>query len=132
GDCRRSPIVACFKRSDAVDWRLGWEIWPQTPDYQSRNSPNRPAEGEHSRRARLARHCSGTGMKVSVTDPFDTAQTMECDISRPELLALYNRDLPETGTRTATVQLVWLNDSLTGTLTPALRRHVCWGYPGLD
>lgn len=131
-DRGRSPVVACFKKSDTGAWLMDWEIWTQSLDGQFRNFINRPAEGEQTLRARLARNHSGTGMKITVADPFDAAQVMEFDISRTDLLALYKRDLPETGSRTATVQLVWLNDSLTGTLTPSLRRHVCWGYPGLD
>jgi hypothetical protein len=135
-ECRRGrglpPVVACFTKSDTGVWLLDWEIWTQTLDSQFRKFINRPAEGEHILRARLARSNSGPEMSLTLTDPFDVDQTLSFDITRPDLLALYNRDLPEAGSRTATVQLVWLNNPLTGTLTPDLRRHVCWGFPGLD
>ena len=131
-DRGRSPVVACFKKTAEGDWKLDWEIWTQSLDGEFRNFINKPREGEHTLRARLARNKTGGGMKVTVADPFDASQSMEFDITRKDLVALYSRDLPEVGFRTATVQLVWLNDALTGTLTPSLRRHVCWGYPGLD
>ena len=131
-DRGRSPIVACFKRSDSGEWQMDWEIWTQTLDGQFRSFINRPAEGEHTLRARLTRSQSDNGMKITVADPFDMAQSLEFDITRADLQALYKRDLPEAGGRTATVQLVWLNDPLSGTLSPSLRRHICWGYPGLD
>jgi len=126
------PVVACFKRNGEGQWLMDWEIWAQSLDGLFRRFIYKPAEGEHTLRARLARSGSGDSMTVTVSDPFDAQQSIAFDITRPDLKALYERDLPESGTRTATVQLVWLNDSLTGTLQPSLRRHVCWGYPGLD
>lgn len=126
------PVVACFKRSSAGEWLLDWEIWTQSLDGEFRNFIHKPAEGEHTLRARLTRAGTGDHMAVTIADPFDAMQTISFDITRPDLQALYHRDLPETSSRTATVQLVWLNDSLTGTLQPSLRRHLCWGYPGLD
>ncbi len=125
------PVVACFKQAGGK-WLLDWEIWAQSLDGLFRRFIYKPAEGEHTLRARLARSGSGDDMTLTVTDPFDSRQSIALDITRPDLRALYARDLPVTGNRTATVQLVWLNDSLTGTLQPSLRRHLCWGFPGLD
>lgn len=126
------PVVACFKRDDAGQWLLDWEIWAQSLDGLFRRFIYKPAEGEQTLRARLARSGTGENLTLTVSDPFDARQSIAFDINRPDLKALYERDLPDSGTRTATVQLVWLNDSLTGTLQPSLRRHLCWGYPGLD
>ena len=126
------PVVACFKKCDGGPWLLDWEIWTQSLAGEFRNFIHKPSEGEHTLRARLTRTGSGEDMTITVADPFDTAQTINFDRLRPDLRLLYERDLPAAGTRTATIQLVWLNDSLTGTLTPALRRHLCWGFPGLD
>lgn len=126
------PIAACFKNAGQGKWLLDWEIWTQSLDGGFRNFIHRPAEGEQTLRARLTRSGTGDDMTVTVSDPFDARDTLTFDITRPDLRLLYSRDLPETGTRTATVQLVWLNDALSGTLKPDLRRHVCWGFPGLD
>ena len=127
------PVIACFRASENGQWRMDWDVWTQSSDGQLRDFIQHPAEGERTLRVRLT---SSAGMddslKVEVTDAFGGSGKMTFDIQRPDLAALYSRDLPAGKTRTATVQLVWLNDGLTGTLQPALRRHVCWGFDGLD
>ncbi|HWB06908.1 MAG TPA: hypothetical protein VG796_28040 [Verrucomicrobiales bacterium] len=126
-------VVACLKKSDTGQWLMDWDVWTQTLDGRFRDFINRPAEGQHTLRVRLtSTAASPDEVKLQVADPFNTASSMTFEVTRADLTALYCADLPAGVTRTATVQLVWLNDSLTGTLQPVLRRHVCWGFQDLD
>jgi hypothetical protein len=127
-----STVVACMKKTDGR-WLMDWDIWTQTMGGRFREFLIRPAEGEHTLRVRLTSSAvSPDEVKLDVADPFNTGSTLTLETTRPDLTALYLADLPAGTTRTATVQLVWLNDSLTGTLQAVLRRHVCWGFQGLD
>ncbi len=128
-----TPVTACFRKAAGGNWLLDWDIWKQSLDGQFRAFTNQPAEGQYELRVKMTRVADDTeSLKVSLSDAFSTGNTMSFDITREDLRALYSRDLPMGATRTATVQLVWLNDGLTGTLSPVLRRHVAWGYLGLD
>ncbi len=127
------PVIACFRASGNGQWLMDWDVWTQSSDGQLRDFIQRPVEGEHTMRVRLTSSAGmDDSMRVEVTDALGGSGKISFDIQRPDLAALYSRDLPVGRTRTATVQLVWLNDGLTGTLQPALRRHVCWGFDGLD
>ena len=127
------PVIACFRSSENGQWLMDWDVWTQSSDGQLRDFIQHPAEGERTLRVRLTSSARMDDcMKVEVTDAFGGSGKISFDIQRPDLAALYSRDLPAGKTRTATVQLVWLNDGLTGTLQPTLRRHVCWGFDGLD
>ena len=128
-----TPVVACFRKDTAGQWLLDWDVWRQSMDGQFRDFMLHPAEGQHTMRVRLTHAPSSDGaLSLEVSDPFSVETTLSLNITREDLAALYARDLPEGASRTATVQLVWLNDSLTGTLQAVLRRHVCWGYAELD
>ncbi len=128
-----STVVACMKNAGSGHWMIDWDIWAQSLDGRFRDFVTRPAEGEHTLRVRLtSASASPDEVKLEVADPFTVGSTLTLETTRPDLTALYCADLPAGATRTATVQLVWLNDPLTGTLQPALRRHVCWGFQDLD
>jgi hypothetical protein len=128
-----STAVACLKKDGSGRWLMDWEIWTQSLDGRFRDFIARPAEGEHTLRVRLTSLAgSEEGVKLEVADPFNAGNRLTFDVIRPDLTALYLADLPAGVCRTATVQLVWLNDGLTGTLQAALRRHICWGFQNID
>jgi hypothetical protein len=126
-------VMACMKKAGSGRWLVDWEIWTQSLDGRFREFLTRPSEGASTLRVRLtAASVSQEQVKLEVSDPFTTGSSLALETPRADLVALFSADLPEGTTRTATVQLVWLNDSLSGTLRPVLRRHICWGFQGLD
>jgi hypothetical protein len=126
-------VVACMRKGESGRWLMDWDVWTQSLDGGFREFVTRPAEGEHTLRVRLtSAAASPDEVKLEVADPFNTGSTMMLDTTRADLTALYCADLPTGATKTATVQFVWLNDPLTGTLQPVLRRHICWGFQELD
>lgn len=128
-----TPVVACMSRNASGQWCVDWDLWRQSAEGQFRDFVFRPVEGEQTLRVKLTNlGLTGGGVKISVEDPFDTAPPIVFEVTRPDLAAVFLRDLPAGSVRTATLQLVWLNDGLTGTLQSQIRRHVCWGFHGLD
>lgn len=128
-----TPVVACMSRNASGQWCVDWDLWRQSAEGQFRDFVARPAEGEHTLRLKMTNQGAiEGGFKVSVEDPFDAAPPMVFDVTRPDLAAVFSRDLPPGSVKIATLQLVWLNDGLTGTLQSQIRRHVCWGFHGLD
>ncbi len=128
-----SSVVACFRREKDGKWRMDWDVWQQTVSGEFRDFMAHPQEGEYTLRVRLANMGEKEGaISLEVSDPFDPQPSLQFSITREDLRAILLRDLPQGHTRTATVQLVWLNEGSTGTLQSHFRRHICWGYAGLD
>ena len=123
-------VVACVKNFSGR-WLLDWELYRQTEDGLADTAMSTPAEGTHTLRVHITRQTpAGKPLVLTVADPFEN-RTITLPVSRPDLLALYAADLP-VGSRHATIEFAWLNDSTTGRLEPQIRRHVCWGFSGLD
>ena len=128
-----STVVACFKETSPGQWFIDWDVWIQTVDARFRDFIRRASEGEYPMHVRLTTsEVSASGIKMEIADPFNPSERMKFEITRKDLVEFYSATLPKGQSRTATVELVWLNDSRTGTLLPIIRRHICWGFRGLD
>jgi hypothetical protein len=128
-----STVAACFKETAPNRWLMDWDLWTQSIEARFRNFVRRAAEGEYTMHVRLtASEPGASSVKLQVADPFNPAESLNVTVTRSDLVGLYTAALPKGRSRTATVQLVWLNDSLTGTLVPGLQRHICWGFRGFD
>jgi len=128
-----STVAACFKEVEPGRWLMDWDLWAQSLDARFRNFIASAAEGEYTLHVRLtSSDVCDTNVTLEVADPFNASESLTFAVTRPDLVALYTADLPKGRSRTATVQLVWVKESLSGTLQPVLGKHICWGFRGLD
>jgi len=124
-------IIACVAQENG-HWLLDWETFIQTADGRLGQFIDQPGGSLQTFRVRATRtSAKDQPVVLSLADPFgDRALTLP--VTRPDLVAILKAGLPAGQTRTATVELGWMNDTFTGGLLPRVTRHICWGFQGLD
>ena len=124
-------IIACVSQENG-QWLLDWETFIQTADGNLGQFIDQAGGGLQTFRVRATRtSAKDQPVVLSLADPFgDRALTLP--VTRPDLVAILEAGLPAGQTRTATIEVGWISDTVTGGLVPRVTRHVCWGFQGLD